>query len=405
MGRYACRVAAQLDVVTELVIADLNGDRAVEIASRLGPGVTALALDLTDGAALDAALSRVDVVLNTAGPFFRFGVPVLTAALRMQCHYLDICDDWEPALQMLDLGEEAARRGVTALIGIGASPGITNLLAVVAARELDLAQEIITGWNIGGAHSEGAVGAEAGAALAHGIQQVTGMIRVLRDGERIDERPLRLVDVDYPGVGLRRSWTFGHPEPLTLPRALGDVVSSVNVVHGSHAALAVLRALGWAVDHQVLKSRLAVRTASLAERSLPSPRPKSMFSPKRMPPLFGLAAGLHEGRPASVGLALCRMPGRTMGAMTGIPLAVALELLSADGFREHGVFTPEEILDPDRFFPALARHCPGGPNAREMVTVTRSWDPGASRVFRTAMLDARAWAAAHAYAAGRWSPG
>lgn len=136
MGRHACRVAAGFRV-DELVIADIDGGRADRLAAELGPPAASLALDVTDEAGLTSALARADVVVNTIGPFFRFGLPVLTAALRAGCHYLDICDDWEPTQEMLDLHETAARSRVTAIVGAGASPGITNLLAVVAARELD----------------------------------------------------------------------------------------------------------------------------------------------------------------------------------------------------------------------------------------------------------------------------
>ena len=79
-----------------------------------------------------------------------------------------------------------------------------------------------------------------------------------------------------------------------------------------------------------------------------------------------------------------------MGALTGIPLAVALGLLIDGAFDRHGVFTPEQIIDPDRYFAALAARCPGAPTAADMVAVTRSWDPGARDRFRAAMLDARA---------------
>ena len=48
-----------------------------------------------------------DVVLNTTGPFFKFGEPILKSAIKCNCHYLDICDDWEPTIEMLKLNDEA----------------------------------------------------------------------------------------------------------------------------------------------------------------------------------------------------------------------------------------------------------------------------------------------------------
>ena len=63
--------------------------------------------------------------------------------------YFDICDDWRPTLELLELSDKAKKAGITAIIGIGASPGLTNLMAVLAYNELDEVDEIITGWGIG----------------------------------------------------------------------------------------------------------------------------------------------------------------------------------------------------------------------------------------------------------------
>ncbi|MBW2087346.1 MAG: saccharopine dehydrogenase, partial [Deltaproteobacteria bacterium] len=54
-----------------------------------------------------------------------------------RCHYIDINDDWEPTLDMLKLDEEARQAGITAIIGMGASPGVSNLLAVKAMSLFD----------------------------------------------------------------------------------------------------------------------------------------------------------------------------------------------------------------------------------------------------------------------------
>jgi saccharopine dehydrogenase-like NADP-dependent oxidoreductase len=390
MGRHACRVAAGFRV-NELVIADIDGKRADRLAAELGPPATSLALDVTDEAGLTSALARADVVVNTIGPFFRFGLSVLTAALRAGCHYLDICDDWEPTQEMLDLHETAARSGVTAIVGAGASPGITNLLAVVAARELDSVSEIVTGWNVDAAQPERDAGARPSAALVHGIRQMTGTIRVQRGGRLADEAPLQRVSVAYPGLGPRPLWTFGHPEPITLARAFGDLTFSVNAVHGGRGTLALMRSMREAVDRDLLSADRALLAASWAERHFPAPRPLAMFRPTRLPPLFGHAAGWRQGRPASAGAALCRLPGATMGAVTGTALAVALKLLAEGSAREPGVHAPEAILDPDEFFAALAAYCPGRPAVGEMISVTRSWDTDARDKFRAAALGARRW--------------
>ena len=51
---------------------------------------------------------------------------------------------------MLELDGQAREAGVPAVVGIGASPGVSNLPAATAASELDGVDEVITGWGFGG---------------------------------------------------------------------------------------------------------------------------------------------------------------------------------------------------------------------------------------------------------------
>ncbi|HKS46933.1 MAG TPA: saccharopine dehydrogenase NADP-binding domain-containing protein [Amycolatopsis sp.] len=381
VGRYTCRIVAGLDGVSELVIADLDGAQATTFANQLGNRARGIGLDVSNATALEAALRGADVVLNTVGPFFRFGVPVLTAAIEAGCHYLDICDDWEPTLDMLALSERARAAEVTALIGMGATPGASNLLALVAAGELGSVHTVITGWNVAATRPAGE------AALVHGIREMTGTIRVRRDGRAVDEPPLRREIIDYPGCGQRPALTFGHPEPVTLDRTIDGVTTNLNVVTGFTRLMTVLR---WTVDHGVLSLRRAARFAGWLERHQAVPTPAELFAPAGLPPLFALARGTKDGVPATAAAALTAFPGLSMAAVTGAPLAVALRLLLSGAISQHGVFAPEVVMDPRAFFAELRSFCPGPPNPGDLVLVTRSWDANAGSAFRAGMARARA---------------
>ncbi|ESV58613.1 saccharopine dehydrogenase family protein [Mycobacteroides abscessus MAB_082312_2258] len=151
MGAAAVRAALDVPGVEEIVVADRDLDAAEALVRRLGEGpvpTRAVCVDVTDEGALRAALEDVDLVLNTVGPYFRFGLTVLRTAIEARTHYLDICDDWEPTLQMLGLDETARAHGVCAVIGMGASPGISNLLAATAAAELDEVDDVYTAWPV-----------------------------------------------------------------------------------------------------------------------------------------------------------------------------------------------------------------------------------------------------------------
>lgn len=391
MGRHACRTLTRTHDDIELIVTDLDASRATEVAAGLGAGASGIGLDVTDGRALADALTGVDVVVNTVGPFFRFGVPILQAAITAGCDYVDICDDWEPTVEMLALDGAAREAGVTALVGMGASPGISNLLAASAAGELDEVSELVTGWSLTAGGLDPPTSGAPSAAVVHAIQQITGTIRVTRDGRPVDEPPLRRTPIDYPGVGRRPTWTFGHPEALTLPAAFPSLRTSVNVAFGDRGTIGALRAIAWAVDHRLLAPSRAARFAERVDRWFPTP-PAKAFRPGRLPLLFGLATGQRDGHPATVGCALAQIPGGlTMGEVTGIPLGVAAALLPSSA---PGVHAPETLLDPTDYFAALAPHCLGTPSPTAMTVTTRSWEPDGGARLQAAHRQAAALVAA-----------
>jgi saccharopine dehydrogenase-like NADP-dependent oxidoreductase len=389
MGRFACRLAVRSEAVGQLTVTDLSAEAAEGFARELGRGSVGIGLDVTDPTALERSLGQADVVLNMAGPFYRLGTRVLVAAIAAGCHYLDICDDGEPTEAMLGLDAEAAAAGVTAVLGIGASPGISNLLAVLAMRELDGTDTLVTGWSLDGARPE-APGHGPHAATLHGIRQATGRIRVLRGGVLRDEPPLRPLVVDYPGIGRRRAGTFGHPEPLTLTRTFPELRESTNVTHGDRAGIALLRSIRWAVERGLLSPERAAVWLERAGGEAPSTDPARLFPSDTLPPVFALACGRGPGGAGSVGVALAGFPAMTMSGVTGTPLVVALELLAAGALTRRGVFPAEGVVDPDAFMAAYARHCLGGPAPEQVRIVTRSWDPDVAGRYQDGVAHARA---------------
>ena len=127
-------------------------------------------------------MEDINIVVNTCGPYFKFGTPILSAAISSGCNYIDICDDWEPTIDMMKLDVKAKSAGVSATIGLGASPGLTNLMALIAIRELDEVSTVYTGWDIGGTSlDENAMQQSENAAMMHGIEQMTGQVKVFQN--------------------------------------------------------------------------------------------------------------------------------------------------------------------------------------------------------------------------------
>ncbi|MEV4892171.1 saccharopine dehydrogenase NADP-binding domain-containing protein [Nonomuraea sp. NPDC055795] len=253
MGRVAVRVAAGLAGVREIVVADRDLDAAHRLVKELGglpARLSARQVDVTDADGLAAALEGADVVLNTVGPYYRFGPAVLRAAILARTHYLDICDDWEPTLEMLEFDGQARAAGVRAVIGMGASPGISNLLAARAVAELDTVTDLYTAWPVdvpgSGAERTELNGPDGRpiAAAVHWMQQISGTVAVVSGGQVVQRPPMRPVTLDLPGGRKGTAYTVGHPEPVTLARSYtltGESASLMVVTPGTAAYLDVLR--------------------------------------------------------------------------------------------------------------------------------------------------------------------
>lgn len=370
MGAMASRILAADEAVAEVVIADRDLRSAAAVAKPLGQKATTLQVDATDHAGLVAAMKQCDMVVNTVGPFFRFGVPILKAAIEAQCKYVDICDDPEPTLDMLKLNEEAAAAGVTALIGTGASPGIANMLAVRAARELDTVDSIVTGWNIDASHPSERHGTSVSAAVVHMMQQISGVIPVTRQGKLTYRPALEKIKIDYPGLHSFSSNSIGHPEAVTLHRTFPDLRENTNVCVCDRFTTGLLNMVRRLINARVLSVENAARILDRAFSALPS-KPTDFLKPGSPPPLFAIVCGTRNGQPGTSATALANGPGFTMAATTGVPLAVCALLLAKQ--EKPGVHVPETLLDPNDFFRALAPHCIGNPNPDAMTATTASW--------------------------------
>lgn len=371
IGRKAAASASACSAVDQLVIADRSLPAAERVAALHTHHATAIELDVFDDAALRAAMRDVDAVLNCAGPYYRTGVHCLQAAIAEKRTYLDVCDDWETTHEMLRLDGEARAAGISAIIGMGASPGVTNLLARIAATELDHCEKVVTGWNLDSG-KEAFIEAEqhrggTHARIVHWLHQLSGEVEIWRNGRRERARPFAAIRLEPPGLKPRIVFTLGHPEPLTLPRVIPSIEWAAHVMVLSRAEQALARALAreiaageTSVDHA---SRMVLRPslrpsglrAKVAWAAL-----KDRISPLRpYPALFAVAEGTRRGKHRRVSTWLNRLPAGGLVGATGVPLAAALKLALTHRLDRAGVSAPEDIIDPHIFFEEFALRATG----------------------------------------------
>jgi len=125
----------------EVIAADLSLERVKKLAQKVGKeNVTPIKLDATDSAAVRAAGKGVDVIHNSA--WYELDIKIMPVAIDLGVHYSDLGGFYDYTLEQLKYDKKARDAGVTCVLGMGSSPGITNVCGAAGARKLDSVRDI-----------------------------------------------------------------------------------------------------------------------------------------------------------------------------------------------------------------------------------------------------------------------
>lgn len=241
MGSLTVEDLAKQPDVELVTIADYNISAAEAVQRRLAGSparIEVRKVDANNHQQLVEALRGHDLAASALGPFFKFEPLCVKAAIDAGVSYVSICDDWIACERVLDeLDAPARAAGVVAITGMGASPGITNLLAMHLADEMDEVKRIDVScyqpWNAGGGE----------AVLRHLLFIISDEIASFRNGKAGRMRACSETQTfDMPHYGKRTLWNLGHAEPVSLPRRFKGL-DSCNFFMGMGTGMGLLVAL------------------------------------------------------------------------------------------------------------------------------------------------------------------
>jgi len=203
--------------IDRVVVGDINYPKARFVAEFLksrGCNVEAVKVNALDMNSLRDASSDVDVVVNSVGPFYKYGYEIAKNIVSLGLNFVDVCDDYDAVEKILGLNEEAARRGVLGVVGFGWTPGLSNILALHASSELREVDSIDIYWVGSAADSRGL------AVVMHLFHSLIGKVPMYINGSRVYvEAGSGAVAVEFPKpIGRVKLYYTGHPEPITLPK-------------------------------------------------------------------------------------------------------------------------------------------------------------------------------------------
>jgi len=136
IGRIIVRDLFESSSKHTILIADFDGGRALSLARSYRSGrVSSTVADAGDPARLAAVLRGYSVVINCTR--HQFNLNVMKAALQARVAYLDLGGLFVWTRRQLRLSRQFTEAGVTAVIGMGCAPGLTNVMAAAAAAKLE----------------------------------------------------------------------------------------------------------------------------------------------------------------------------------------------------------------------------------------------------------------------------
>ena len=374
-GAPCASILCRDNEVSKIVLADINLELAEKVADKIGSSkVATMRVDAGNPEDLLKAAKGVDVIINLTLP--RFNISIMEAALKSGAHYVDTALGdliWRQLVEKkpLEFDDNFKKAGLTAVIGCGGSPGLTNVLIRYACDKLDSVEKIRC--IIGRRRleeSEGAIKAwDPGWCPDVALDDYAEEPVVFEDGEYKLVPPFSGVEeYKFPDpIGPLLVSLHVHEEAVTLPRFIRKGVRYAEFKYPLDMVAGALVKLGFA-SHDLIKVsgvKVAPRKVLLSlvrrpvdsfltedEKTIVSP---SEYSAIVMMEIEGEKAGDKakytlsrrlSGASADEKLRMFRRLGTTR-VFVAAPAIVAAKM-SIEGEAEKGIIAPE-CLDPVNF--------------------------------------------------------
>jgi lysine 6-dehydrogenase len=330
------RDLAESPEAASLILLDVDEERAAAVAREHGESRAQVRpADARSG--LAEQIADCDVLVNCAS--YRVNLDAMHACLAAECHYIDLGGLYWLTGKQLELHDEFEQAELLALLGMGSSPGKTNVMAVKAARELGSRPERLDVFAGGRDMAPPSGRPSYPYALQTLVDELTMRPIVLREAAPAEIDPLTAggpVDFGEP-IGEADTIYTLHSEMRTFPESFGCAEGSFRLCL-SPAVLARVRELVGASSEQI--------EAAAAEAQPPSPRTVSVH-------MIEACSGGRQTRVRAV-----TMPVEQWGlgggvVSTGAPAAAAVRLLARGRIEARGALPPEKCVDPDDLFPEL----------------------------------------------------
>jgi len=347
--------------VTEVRLADLHtGHLAQFLAPYSGERLIYTTLDVRDKEAVLALMRQSDAAMSAIPYYFNFELAAIAVAAGI--HFSDLGGNTEIVFKQKTLDEAAKKKGITIIPDCGLAPGMVNILAEHAIRQLDAVETVRI--YVGGLpqRPEPPLNYQIVYSLEGVLDYYTTLSWVLRKGKRTQVKALSEIEgVNFGGsLGeLEGFHTAGGLSTMAF-RYEGKIptMEYKTLRYPGHARIMeAIRELGLLdlkpVD--VKGVRVVPRDLVVAAMGprLTKPNAHDLVA------LRVYAEGTKDGKPKRIGWEMVDYYDEENGisAMersTGYSLSITGQMQARGEIGKAGVFTPDEAVPAEKYIRELA---------------------------------------------------
>ncbi len=365
MGRVTVRTLTEYEDVDQITIADYDEERAHDVAATLNSSkILVRQIDVYDSERLSKLVRGANVVLSAVE--YVFNQPILRVCIQEKVHYADLGGLFHMTRKLMDMSPEAEAAGITAILGMGGTPGITNILARAAVDKLDRVDSIKVQLGCSD-DTPSTAPLVAPYSIRTILDEFTRPPQVFQNDTWYPQQPLTgQEELIFPLPVGRATAIFSlHSECASFPVSFRDkgirhVSFKIAFPSDFMKKLKFLVDIGFGSDELISVRGVKVSPREVLARLLEM-TPVEDVEPQDCDVLRVVVAGEAQGQRLEIVNQVVVLPYRRWGIGagaldTGTPLAIAGRMLANEEIARRGAFGPELCIPVEPFFQELARY-------------------------------------------------
>lgn len=305
---------------------------------------------------------KVESVVNCA--WYQTNLGVMDACLKGGATYTDLGGFFDTCLKQLELHKKWQDAGINATIGLGSTPGMTNVAGAAGAKRLDSVDkiDIVCAWgNTLPVKEAGWPGYSIRTVLDEFTQESVQWLNNKYEKQKILGGQKEVVMPDP--IGKVKSYFIKHSEPATMGKYLKakQVTFRIGFPETDMNTFLTLRSLGFADDKAMDPYSISpldyltrmYQKGVEAGRGAP-PKEKFEYDMFRID-----CEGKKNGMPMTVTYFIVTWndPERGVSSArdTSVPPAIVAHWQHTKKIKESGVYPAEATVEPEAFFKELGR--------------------------------------------------